>query len=386
MEITAYLDYQASTPVDPLVVTEMLPYLQDNFGNPHSSDHVFGWRASGVVEKSRQEVASFIGADTDEIIFTSGATESNNLALQGCVKKLPNNKKILISAIEHKCVIECTRRLTELYGADVKFIPVNRDGVVSVDFIESELKKDIGYGLISVMAVNNEVGSIQPIKEIGRLAREHGALFHCDAAQALSTLNIDVFDDNIDLLSISGHKIYGPQGIGALYVRREIQKIIEPQILGGGQQVGLRSGTVPVFLCVGLSAALNVLRKRTADGERNIVSAKRNRLVEGIIEGGLTAHLNGPPLTMRHHGNANILFDGYHNHDIIAALQPIVAASTGSACSSGIPEPSYVLRAIGLTHEEASSSIRFSIGRFTTNEEIDIAINAVKEAIGQLSI
>lgn len=386
MEKTAYLDYQASTPVDPLVAKEMLPYLQDNFGNPHSSDHVFGWRASEAVEKSRQEVASFIGADADEIIFTSGATESNNLALQGLANKLSINKKILISAIEHKCVVECARRLSERYGIDVKFIPVNREGVVSLDFIESELKKDVGYGLVSVMAVNNEIGSIQPIKDVGRLARDHGVLFHCDAAQALTTLDIDVFDENIDLLSISGHKIYGPQGIGALYVRRDIQKIVEPQIIGGGQQVGLRSGTVPVFLCVGLSAALNVLSKATADGERNIVGAKRNRLFEGIVKCGLAARLNGPPLTMRHHGNANILFDGYHNHDIIAALQPIVAASTGSACTSGIPEPSYVLRAIGLTHDEANSSIRFSIGRFTTNEEIDIAINAVKKAIMQLSI
>ncbi|HMN14267.1 MAG TPA: aminotransferase class V-fold PLP-dependent enzyme [Bellilinea sp.] len=387
MQKAIYLDYQASTPVDPRVVAEMLPLLQDGFGNPHSSDHIFGWRATEVVEQARQKIAATIRADSDEILFTSGATESNNLALFGALRKniKSKNNKILVSAIEHKCVIESVNRLADEYGAIVRLIPVSCNGIVDVNFIESELKKEPRVSLVSVMGVNNEVGSIQPINEIGRLTRDYGAIFHCDAAQSLATLDIDVFYDNVDLLSISGHKIYGPQGIGALFVRRELQDRMEALIYGGGQQVGLRSGTVPVFLCTGLAAAVEILQKEKAAGECDVVACKRNRFVEGIVGGRFPVYLNGPPLKMRHQGNANLLFRGLSNHDIIAALQPTIAASTGSACTSGTLEPSYVLRAMGLTDEDASSSIRFSIGRFTTDEEIECAIGAIITVLNRLT-
>lgn len=381
---TIYLDYQGSTPVDPRVIDEMLPLLRDSYGNPHSSDHVFGWLASEIVEQSRQKVSAAVGADPDEIIFTSGATESNNLAVFGAFRKKTgtSRNKILVGATEHKCIIEAAYALARDYGVELELIPVDSTGVVDVDMIASRLKKDDVF-LISVMSVNNEVGTIQPIKVIGELTRDRGVLFHTDAAQALTAIDTDVFTDNVDLLSLSAHKIYGPQGIGALYVRRELQNQIEPMLYGGGQQFGLRSGTVPVFLCAGFGAAIEILR-RDAVGEREVLARKRDRLVQGIMEIGFPVRLNGPPLNQRHPGNANLLFPSFSNHDIIAALQPRVAASTGSACTSGTTEPSYVLRAIGLTDEDASSSIRFSIGRFTTDEEIESAIDAIAETLIRL--
>lgn len=386
MRKTIYLDNQASTPVDPRVVAKMLPFLQGDYGNPHSSDHAVGWRAAEALEQARQKVASAIGSDSDEVIFTSGATESNNLALLGLFRgnRETGRTKILISSIEHKCVVESANQLAHAYGAVVKSIPVNRDGVVDIGFIETELRQKDKVLVVSVMAVNNEVGSIQPIREIGMLARENGAIFHCDAAQALMTLDIDIFDDNIDLLSISGHKIYGPQGVGALFVRRDLQERMEPLIYGGGQQSGLRSGTVPVFLCAGLAAAIDVLRVEKAAGERELIAEKRNRLVDGILNRRGSVLLNGPPLSIRHQGNTNLLFQGVSNHDLIGALQPSVAASTGSACTSGTPEPSYVLRAMGLTDEEAGSSVRFSVGRFTAAEDIENAIEAINEVLNRL--
>ncbi|EKD37509.1 MAG: hypothetical protein ACD_75C01102G0003 [uncultured bacterium] len=385
MRKTVYLDYQASTPVDPRVVAKMLPLLQCGYGNPHSSDHIFGWRAADVVEQSRQEVAAVIGADSDEIVFTSGATESNNLALFGSFRRncTRRRNKLLVSAIEHKCVLEAAFCLARDYDAVFQLIPVDNCGLVDLNLIESELNKD-DVLVVSVMSVNNEVGAIQPIKTIGRLAREKGAFFHTDAAQALNAIDIDVYEQNIDLLSLSAHKIYGPQGIGALYVRRELQEQLEPLIYGGGQQLGLRSGTVPAFLTAGFAAAIGALRGEIAAGERESVAKKRDRFVKGIMEGGFPVRVNGPSLAVRHPGNANLLFQDFANHDILSGLQPQVAASTGSACTSGTPEPSYVLRAMGLTHEEASSSIRFSLGRFTTDEEVEIAIEATLQVLAQL--
>lgn len=286
---------------------------------------------------------------------------------------------MLVGATEHKCVLEAAYALARNHGVVVEVIPVDDAGVVDVDMIASKLKKD-DVLLVSVMSVNNEIGTMQPIKVIGELTRDRDVLFHTDAAQALAAIDINVYTDNVDILSLSAHKIYGPQGIGALFVRRELQNQIEPMLYGGGQQLGLRSGTVPVFLCAGFGAAIEMIGNN-AVGERQVLARKRDRLVQGLTEIGLPMRLNGPPLNQRHPGNASLLFPGFSNHNVIAALQPRVAASTGSACTSGTPEPSYVLRAIGLTDEEASSSIRFSIGRFTTDEEIEGAIDAIGETL-----
>ncbi len=383
VENTIYLDHQATTPIDPKVVEAMQPLLSNAFGNPHSSEHFLGWQASKFVEKSRSQIASAIGADDDEIIFTSGATEANNLAIFGALKRYVGpRKKILVSTIEHKCILVILRILQEQYGFEVEYIPVNHQGVVDLEWLESNLDNDVL--LVSVMAVNNEVGSIQPLEKIANLASNVGAFFHSDAAQALCAIDMDVDDLAIDFLSLSAHKIYGPKGIGAVFIRRDHQKYIEPVIYGGGQENNLRGGTLPVPLCVGMGMAIELQQELNIAGERQRLNALRNFFVRKVLKLNQRFTLNGPDLNARHPGNANICFTGYVAQNILTALQPRLAASTGSACSSGIIEPSYVLRELGLNFEDAESSIRFSLGRYTTEKDVDEAVILIRDVLERL--
>ena len=369
---TIYADYQATTPVDPRVLEKMLPYWGESFGNPHSNDHIVGWKAAEAVRESQTSVAALIGADPDEIVFTSGATEANNLALFGLARRAPpSRRRILVSAIEHKCVLAAARALEEREGFTVEMVAVDGEGFVDLGILESML--DGSVLAASIMAVNNEVGTIQDLPAIAALLAGHGIIFHCDAAQAPCAMNVSQLAEYADLISLSGHKMYGPQGIGALYIRRDLQPDIEPIIYGGGQQNGLRSGTLPLPLCVGMAAAAGILRTTEGPKERSRISEQRDLFVRLLQNGGIPAPLNGPAAQWRHPGNANLRFSGLAAEDILGSVQPQLAASTGAACASGIPEPSHVLRAMGLSHAEANSSIRFSFGRFTTGCEVEEA-------------
>ena len=379
---TIYADYQATTPVDPRVLEKMLPFWGASFGNPHSSDHIVGWSAAEAVQESQNSVARLIGADPDEIVFTSGATEANNLALFGLARRAPKRRrKILVSAIEHKCVLAAARSLEEREGFTVETIPVDGDGFLRLEILESML--DDAVLAVAIMAVNNEVGTIQDLPAIAGLLASRNVIFFCDAAQAPCALDVGHLTGYADLISLSGHKIYGPQGIGALYVRRDLQAEIEPLIYGGGQQSGLRSGTVPVPLCVGMASAAEIVEVE-GHRERSEVADQRNLFVNLLMDSGFPIIVNGPPLDRRHPGNANLRFEGFAAQDILGSLQPALAASTGAACASGITEPSHVLRAMGLSESEADSSVRFSFGRFTSGLEIQQAAGLVTGALESL--
>ena len=382
-EATVYADYQATTPVDPRVLEKMAPYWNELFGNPHSSDHVVGWRSAEAVRDAASSVGALIGADPDEVIFTSGATEANNLALLGLARRAPpERRRILVSAIEHKCVLAAARSLEEIEGFTVETIPVDGEGFVDLEALAAMVDETVLVA--SVMAVNNEIGTIQDLPRIAAMLRGHDVLFHCDAAQAPCAMDVGDLALHADLISLSGHKAYGPQGIGALYARRDVQERVEPIIYGGGQQGGLRSGTVPVPLCVGMAAAAEIVGSAEGMAERARIGQQRDWFIE-VVKG--SRHLvivNGPLGNLRHPGNANLRFDGLAAQDILGALQPRVAASTGAACTSGIPEPSHVLRALGLSSEQAEASLRFSFGRLTTNLEVNEAANLVIRAIESL--
>lgn len=369
---TIYADYQATTPIDPRVALEMAPYWHEQFGNPHSSDHIVGWLAAKAIDQSKTTVARLIGADPDEIIFTSGATEANNLALFGLARRaLPSQSRLLVGATEHKCVLAAARALEARENFKVEQIPVDGQGFVNLDALADQL--DETTLVVSIMAVNNEVGTVQDIPRIAEIVASRGIFFHCDAAQGACALDLSGLADYADLISLSGHKMYGPQGIGALYIRRNIQSKVEPIIYGGGQQSDLRSGTVPVPLCVGMAAAAETLQTDEGVTERKRVAAQRDTFVSLLQDSVHPVSLNGPTSDRRHPGNANLQFTGFSAHDLLASLQPHLAASTGSACTSGIPEPSHVLRALGLTPAQSDASIRFSFGRFTTDAEIEKA-------------
>ena len=377
---TVYADYQATTPVDPRIIAKMAPCWGEAFGNPHSSDHVVGRLAEAKVREAAASVAALIGADDDEVVFTSGATEANNLALLGLARRAPaGRRRILTSAVEHKCVLAAARTLQEREGFAVETIPADGAGFVDLEALERLLGDDVL--LVSAMAVNNEVGTIQDIPRIAAPAAARGAVFHCDAAQAPCAMDIGSLADHADLVSLSGHKMYGPQGIGALYIRRDLQERIEPLIYGGGQQNGLRSGTAPMPLCVGMGAAAALATGSEAAEERERVGRQRDRFAGLLEAGAFPVAVNGPAAARRHPGNANIRFDGFEAQDILGALQPRLAASTGSACASGIPEPSHVLRALGLTAAQSEASVRFSFGRFTSDDEIETAARLVIEAL-----
>jgi cysteine desulfurase len=375
---TIYADYQATTPVDPRVAEKMAPYWSEVFGNPHSNDHVLGWRAADAVRDAAASVAGLIGADPDEVVFTSGATEANNLALLGISRRASDRRRILVSAIEHKCVLAAARFLSEREGFSVETIPVDGEGFVNLDALAAMVDKTVL--VVSVMAVNNEIGTIQNIEGVSKVLLPHGVLFHCDAAQAPCAMDMGRLASHADLISLSGHKVYGPKGIGALYIRRDLHDRIEPIMYGGGQQAGLRSGTVPTPLCVGMAAAVYILRSPEGSEERKRVAGQRDsfiRLLQGSVS---NLAINGPVDNSRHPGNVNLRFKGLVAQDVLNSLQPHLAASTGAACSSGIPESSYVLSALGLSTAEAESSVRFSFGRFTTDTEVEEAARLVAEA------
>lgn len=373
-----YLDYQSTTPVDPRVLDAMLPFFTAKFGNPHSSSHAFGREAAEAVETARSQVAALIGAESREIVFTSGATESNNLAIKGAARFLRGRRgRVVTLTTEHKCVLESVRAL-EREGFETVVLEVRGDGIVDMDRLAGAV--DANTALVSVMAANNEIGVLQDLAAIGPLCRERGALFHTDAAQAVGKIPIDVEAMNIDLLSISGHKLYGPKGVGALYVRRRPRVRLEPLFDGGGQERGLRSGTAPAPLCVGLGTACAVAgSEMAAEGER--LARLRDRLIHRLTEGVPGTMVNGDR-RRRLAGNLNVAFPGI---DALALLEtlPDLAVSTGSACTSAAVEPSYVLRAIGLSDELANGAIRIGLGRFTTEAEIEFAADALIAAIGR---
>lgn len=384
---TLYFDYQASTPIADKVLGEMQPYFADFFANPHASHHVLGWKSAASVENAAQQVGHLIGADGDELTFTSGATESNNLAILGLAKRAAaantSRKRILLSTIEHKCVHAVGRVLEEQHGYTVNLIPVGRDGHIVYAELERLLAEDVL--LVSIMAVNNEIGSVQNIGALSAAIRKYGAIFHCDAAQAPMAMTIDSLAAQADMVSLSGHKMYGPKGIGALFIRRDLQDHVEPLIYGGGQQKGLRSGTVPTPLCVGMGAAAEYIGSPEAAKKREELRARRDRFLEKLLALPWSAQLygaeGGPE---RHPGNISIGFPGFNAEDILGASQPHLAASTGSACTSGIPEPSHVLKAIGLTTDQADSAIRFSLGFETSDREVDEAVQLLNSALQRL--
>lgn len=375
---TIYADYQASTPMDPRVLDEMTDYWRNAFGNPHSNDHIIGWSAAQAVENSSTSVARLIGADADEIVFTSGATEANNLALIGLARRAPRERnRILISAIEHKCVIEAARMLSDREGFIVETIPVDSKGFVIMDALKDAL--DDSVLVVSVMAVNNEIGTVQDLAEVHNAVRAHGALLHCDAAQAPCAIDTSELAIHVDLISLSAHKFYGPQGVGALYIRRDLRSQVEPLLYGGGQQNGLRSGTVPVPLCVGMAAAADIATLPEQAAERARIAELSRRFVHSLQKSGVSFEINGSWGSRRHPGNVNLRFIGRDAADILSAAQPRLAASTGAACASGIAEPSHVLRAIGLSDAEAEASARFSFGRFSGDKDVKEAAKIIAE-------
>ena len=367
-----YLDNQATTPLDPAVRDAMWPYLTEHFGNPHSSDHRFGWDASAAIRKARTQVADFINADDDEIVFTSGATESCNLALRGVAGHVhdPRRKRIVTLATEHPAVLETVRDLVAL-GYEVIVLPVNTDGLVDLASLEGTV--DDSTLLVSVMAVNNEIGVVQPLDDIAARCRAVGAYLHTDATQAAGRLPIDVDTWDVDLLSVSAHKVYGPKGIGALYVRTGVN--LKRMIAGGGQERGLRGGTLPTALIVGFGKACD-LAAECQDRDRCRMDALCKRLHRRLLEAHPQLRLFGHP-TRRVAGNLNIGFPGVPADQLIRSTAAQLAISTGSACSSASSEPSHVLLALGFDHDTAATSVRISLGRFTTEAEIDRAVEAL---------
>ncbi len=382
-----YFDHQASTPVPEHISSEILPYWGNLCANPHSADHALGWESLRAVEKSAQQIGQLIRADADEIVFTSGATESNNLALLGLAKhsyaRGNYKKRIIVSSIEHKCVLTIGRVLEEQFGFQIEKIPVDNEGLISLSDLETALGDDVLA--VSIMAVNNEIGTMQDTKRIADLIRSYGAIFHCDAAQAPLAMDIRSFGRDIDMVSLSGHKMYATKGIGALYIRRDLQDQIEPLVYGGGQQNGLRSGTIPTPLCVGMGAAAEFLGSGQVVALREQLRLRRDQFVAKLSNLEWPVTLNGPCGEYRHPGNASICFKGFIAHDILNVLQPHLAASTGSACTSGTPEPSHVLKAIGLTSDESDASVRFSLGFDTSDEDVDAAVDLISNALTKLS-
>ena len=373
-----YLDYSATTPVDPRVAAKMIPYLTELFGNPASRSHVFGWDADKAVEEARGHVAGLVNADPKEIVWTSGATESNNLAIKGAARFYQGKGKHLITVkTEHKAVLDTCREL-EREGFEVTYLGVQANGLIDMEELKAAIRPDTI--LVSVMFVNNEIGVIQDIPAIGELCRSKGVLFHVDAAQATGKVDIDLARLKVDLMSFSAHKTYGPKGIGALYVRRKPRVRLEAQMHGGGHERGLRSGTLATHQIVGMGEAFRIAREEMAQENARIL-ALRNRLFEGLSAIPET-FVNGD-LVHRVPHNLNMSFAYVEGESLIMAIKD-VAVSSGSACTSASLEPSYVLRALGRNDELAHSSIRFTIGRFTTVEEIDYTIDLLQRKIGKL--
>jgi cysteine desulfurase len=378
MKLPIYLDYSATTPVDPRVAAKMIPYLTEKFGNPASRSHSFGWEAEEAVEAAREQVAALVGADAKEIVWTSGATESNNLAIKGAAQFYSGKGKHLITLkTEHKAVLDTMREL-ERVGFEVTYLDVLESGLVTVDMVKAALRPDTI--LVSVLFVNNEIGVIQPIAEIGEMLREKGVLFHVDAAQATGKVDIDLGKLKVDLMSFSAHKTYGPKGIGALYVRRKPRVRLETQMHGGGHERGFRSGTLATHQIVGMGEAFRIAKEEMAS-ENVRIKKLRDRLWSGLQDM-QAVYLNGD-MEHRVPHNLNVSLAYVEGESMIMAIRDL-AVSSGSACTSASLEPSYVLRALGRDDELAHSSIRFSIGRFTTEEEVDYAIKLIHQKVGKL--
>lgn len=378
LKFPIYLDYSATTPVDPRVAEKMIPYLCEHFGNPASRSHAYGWEAEKAVEEARGQVAALVNADPREIIWTSGATESDNLAIKGAAHFYQAKGRHLITVkTEHKAVLDTMREL-EREGFSVTYLDVQENGLIDLEALKAALRPDTT--LVSVMFVNNDIGVIQPIAEIGELCRERGILFHVDAAQATGKVEIDLEKLKVDLMSFSAHKTYGPKGIGALYVRRKPRVRLEAQMHGGGHERGLRSGTLATHQIVGMGEAYR-LAKLEMEKENERVRALRDRLLAGLSKIEAT-FVNGDQQQRVAH-NLNISFAYVEGESLIMAVKDI-AVSSGSACTSASLEPSYVLRALGRSDELAHSSIRFTLGRFTTEEEVDYTIALLQNKIGKL--
>ncbi|SAL53817.1 cysteine desulfurase [Caballeronia turbans] len=373
-----YMDYSATTPVDPRVVDKMIPYLREQFGNPASRSHQYGWDAERAVEEARENVAALVNCDPREIIWTSGATESDNLAIKGAAHFYKSKGKHIITVkTEHKAVLDTTREL-EREGYEVTYLDVKDDGLIDLDKFKAAIRPDTI--LVSVMSVNNEIGVIQDIEAIGEITREKGIIFHVDAAQATGKIEIDLQKLKVDLMSFSAHKTYGPKGIGALYVRRKPRVRIEAQMHGGGHERGMRSGTLATHQIVGMGEAFRIAREEMAT-ENERIRMLRDRLLRGLKDME-EVYVNGD-MERRVPHNLNISFNFVEGESLIMAVKD-VAVSSGSACTSASLEPSYVLRALGRNDELAHSSIRFTVGRFTTEQDVDYVINLLKTKIAKL--
>jgi len=378
MKLPIYLDYSATTPVDPRVAEKMIPYLTEHFGNPASRSHAFGWTAEQAVEQAREQVAALIGADAKEIVWTSGATEGNNLAIKGAANFYKTKGKHLITQkTEHKAVLDTFREL-ERQGFEATYLEVEENGIVSLEKFKAAIRPDTI--LASIMMVNNEIGVIQPVWEIAEICRGKGIIFHCDAVQGAGRVEIDLKKFKADLLTITAHKMYGPKGIGALYIRRKPRVRIEPQIHGGGHERGFRSGTLPTHQIAGFGEAARLAKlEMAADNKR--IGALRDRLLKAVedIE---EVYVNGD-LARRIPHNLNVSFNYVEGESLIMAVKDI-AVSSGSACTSASLEPSYVLRALGRSDELAHSSVRLTLGRFTTEEEVDFAADLLRRKVAKL--
>ncbi|MCK9283798.1 MAG: IscS subfamily cysteine desulfurase [Rhodocyclaceae bacterium] len=379
MKFPIYLDYSATTPVDPRVAEKMIPYLVEKFGNPASRSHAYGWEAEKAVEEARAEVAALVNADPKDIVWTSGATESNNLAIKGAARfyAASKGKHIITVATEHKAVLDTVKEL-ERQGFEATYLQPGEDGLITVEQFKQALRPDTVVA--SIMAVNNEIGVIQPIAEIGEICREKGVIFHVDAAQATGKMPLDLDALKVDLMSFSAHKTYGPKGIGALYVRRKPRIRLEAQMHGGGHERGLRSGTLATHQIVGMGEAFRLARvEMSSENER--IRMLRDKLLKGLLDIE-EVYINGD-LERRVPHNLNVSFNFVEGESLIMAIKDI-AVSSGSACTSASLEPSYVLRALGRSDELAHSSIRFSLGRFTTAEEIEYTIAHLHEKLSKL--
>eukprot|EP00933_Yihiella_yeosuensis_P069082 TRINITY_DN7523_c0_g2_i3.p1 TRINITY_DN7523_c0_g2~~TRINITY_DN7523_c0_g2_i3.p1 ORF type:complete len:451 (+),score=96.05 TRINITY_DN7523_c0_g2_i3:98-1450(+) len=377
----SYLDMQATTPVDPRVLDAMLPWFHSRYGNPHSKSHAYGWESEDAVEKARAQIASLIGADPKEIFFTSGATESNNMAIKGIADFYSGSKKhIITTQTEHKCVLASCRRLEVEKGWEVTYLPVDTDGLINLEELEAAIRPDTA--LVSVMHINNEIGVVQPIEEIGKICAAKKVFLHTDAAQSAGKVPLDVGKLNVSLMSLSGHKMYGPKGVGALYVRRKPRVRLRAVIDGGGQERGMRSGTVPTAICVGMGMAAEVAQKEMERDARHIQKLYR-RMHDSLKEQLPMTILNGSEL-QRYIGNVNMSFACVEGESLLMSLSKTTAVSSGSACTSASLEPSYVLRAIGVGEELAHTSLRFGIGRFTTEDEVDRTVEDVVREVRRL--
>lgn len=380
LRLPIYLDYHATTPVDPRVLQKMLPYFTEHFGNSGSRNHAYGWEAEKAVEHARTQVANLIGAEAKEIIFTSGATESDNLAILGVAEMYKEKGRHIITAVtEHKAVIDPCKHLESL-GYEVTWLPVDTFGQISLVELEKAIRADTI--LISIMHANNEIGTIHPLKEVGAIAKKHGVIFHSDTVQTAGRIPVNVHDLNIDLASLSAHKIYGPKGVGALYVRRKGPRVrLSPIVFGGGQERGMRSGTLNIPGIVGFGEAAEIAQKELPTEAARLLNL-RERLWKGLKAGLDELILNGHP-TERLPGNLNVSFSYVEGEALMMGIKDL-AVSSGSACTSASLEPSYILRALGVKEEFAHSSIRFGLGRFTTEEEIDYAISRLIKEVTRL--